>query len=64
VDVDNNFGFKTRKEDNERRREEWQSRARRGDDPPSVPAGLRGKASAEEVERWTTYKPAKPPGRT
>lgn len=38
--------------------------ARRGEAAPSVPAGLKGKASAEEVERWTTYLPAKPPGRT
>jgi hypothetical protein len=58
------FGFKTRKEDNERRREEWRNRQARGGDPPSVPAGLRGKASPEEVERWTTYLPAKPPGRS
>jgi hypothetical protein len=58
-----NFDFKTRKEHNEERRREHLDRQARGGDPPSVPAGLRGKASAEEVERWTTYKPAKPPGR-
>lgn len=57
------FGFKTRKEDQLRQREERASRERRGGEPPPVPAGLKGKASAEEVERWTTYLPAKPPGR-
>jgi hypothetical protein len=59
------FGFKTRKEDNERRREEWQSRMRRGGDPPPLPAALGGKSKAtpEEIKRWVTYLPGKPPGR-
>lgn len=58
------FGFKTRKDEQQRQREERASRERRGGDPPMVPANMKGKASAEEVERWTNYKPAKPPGRT
>ena len=58
------FGFKTRKDERQQQREERASRERRGGEPPPVPAGLRGKATPEEVQRWTTYKPAKPPGRT
>jgi hypothetical protein len=35
---------------------------RRGESPP-VPAALQGRATPEEVQRWTTYLPTKPPGR-
>jgi hypothetical protein len=38
--------------------------ARRGESAPQVPAALAGKPDPAEVERWTSYKPAKPPGRT
>jgi hypothetical protein len=38
-------------------------RERRGEDPPPVPASLQGRATPEEVQRWTTHKPNKPPGR-
>jgi len=60
------YGFdcrKARQEERIQRREEQASLARRQfDRGPSVPAGLRGKASEEEIQRWTTHLPAKPPG--
>lgn len=30
---------------------------------PHVPAALKGRATPEEVQRWTTHLPLKPPGR-
>jgi hypothetical protein len=36
--------------------------ARRGEPAPQVPAALAGKPDPAEVERWTSYLPAKPPG--
>lgn len=54
---------RAREEERQRRQEEQASLARRGfDRGPSVPAGLRGKASPEEVARWVGHLPAKPPG--
>jgi hypothetical protein len=42
---------------------ERHEQARRGDQP-QVSAALAGKPDPAEVARWTSYKPAKPPGRT
>jgi hypothetical protein len=41
---------------------ERSARARRGPQP-EVAASLTGKPDPEEVERWTSCLPAKPPGR-
>jgi hypothetical protein len=38
--------------------------ARRGEQGPQVSAALAGRPDPAEVERWTNYKPAKPPGRS
>jgi hypothetical protein len=38
--------------------------ARRQGESPRVAMGLAGNPSADDVARWTTYLPAKPPGRT
>ena len=43
-------------------RREHADEARRGP-APLVEAALAGRPSPEEVQRWTSYKPTKPPGR-
>lgn len=42
--------------------QEREDQARRGP-APLVSAALAGRPSPEEVERWTTFLPGKPPGR-
>jgi hypothetical protein len=41
---------------------ERSARARRGPQP-EVAASLTGRPDPEDVARWTSYKPTKPPGR-
>jgi hypothetical protein len=53
-----------RREEAAAQRQERASEGQRGGPAPSVPASLAGKPSPEDVERWTTYLPAKPPGRS
>jgi hypothetical protein len=47
-----------------RQRQERLDLSRRQGESPRVAMGLAGKPDPEDVARWTSYKPAKPPGRT